>query len=44
MADAPREPQLPAGTPPALCEAAEAALAWLRALDREAAETVRRPR
>jgi hypothetical protein len=45
MAEA-REPQLPPNVPPALRAALDAALAWLRELDREAAETesVRRPR
>jgi hypothetical protein len=38
-------PQLPANLPPALRAAVEAALAWLRELDREvAAADVRRPR
>jgi len=46
MADAPQA--LPPNVPPALRAAVEAALAWLRELDREAGEgrapSVRRPR
>jgi len=41
MADG--QPELPAGIPPALRAAVEAALAWLREIEREAAK-VRRPR